>query len=263
MKKQILLFGITMLLNVASAFAQSGTWGSLTWQENGDTLIISGIGNMPDFTGSYTGPWCNDNGSSIYCPFSTVIIENGLTSIGGSAFAHFYRLISVSIPSSVTIIEVSAFGECTRLTSITNLNPIPVAINPNVFYNVNANTCTLYVPRISVSAYKTAPVWREFNVVGIEIGIEEFESKSGGENQLLIYPNPTTGNCSITIPEEFLYESNLILSIYDNSGKLLQQIPIENGFENFNLQLEHKATGVYPVVLGNGRKSYKGKVVFN
>jgi len=37
---------------------------------------------------------------------------------------------------------------------------------------------------------------------------------------------------------------------------------IDNGAWNFNLQLEHKAAGIYPVVLGNGRKSYEGKIVF-
>ena len=143
-----------------------------------------------------------------------------------------------------------------------NHNPIPQAIAPDVFYEVNISACTLKVPIASVSAYQKAEVWKEFNIVGIEVGITEPDPKSGSGDQLVLYPNPSTGTCSITIPEEFLFESSLTLSIYDNSGKLLQQIPIENGAESFNVQLEHRAAGVYPVVLSNGRKSYRGKIVF-
>jgi hypothetical protein len=114
----------------------------------------------------------------------------------------------------------------------------------------------------SVLAYQRAEVWKEFNIIGIEIGVEGFDPKTGSGDQLVLYPNPSTGTCNITIPEEFLFESSLTLSIYDNSGKLLQQIPIENGAESFNVQLEHRAAGVYPVVLSNGKKSYRGKIVF-
>jgi len=263
-----------------SVFAQGGITGPLTWNLENDTLTISGRGKMPDYTSPpyCSAPWYNYS-------ITTIIIENGVTSISRFAFVHCFILSSVSIsntvteigscafaeclsltsfilPNSVVRIEESAFARCNALTTITNLNPIPVTINPNVFYNINISACTLKVPIASVSAYKKAEVWKEFNIVGIEAGITDPDPKTGSGDQLVLYPNPSTGTCNITIPEEFLFESSLILSIYDNSGKLLQQIPIENEAESFNVQLEHRAAGVYPVVLSNGRKSYRGKIVF-
>jgi len=283
MKIKTLFLGIAMLLSITSASAQGGTTGPLTWNLENGTLTISGRGVMPDYA-PYPGmgqvsPWYPSSGS-----ITTVIIESGVTNIGDHAFFHCFRLSSINIsntvtkiggvaflrcalssiilPSSITSIENGAFADCKSLASITNLNPVPVAINPNVFDGVNISACTLKVPIASVLAYQSAEVWKEFNIIGIEVGITEPDPKSGSGDQLVLYPNPTTGTCSITIPEEFLFESSLTLSIYDNSGKLLQQIPIENGVESFNVQLEHRAAGVYAVVLSNGKKSYRGKIVF-
>jgi len=125
----------------------------------------------------------------------------------------------------------------------------------------NISQCTLYVPINSVEAYQQAPVWKNFKIEGIEVNIED--PKSDNNEQLLIYPNPVTGTCSIIIPDDFLYKSSLTLTIYDSAGKQLQQILLENGIEDFKFQLEHQAAGVYPVVLSNGKKKYQGRVVFN
>jgi hypothetical protein len=50
------------------------------------------------------------------------------------------------------------FRDCTALTLITNLNPVPLAIETNVFDGVNQNTCTLLVFSSAVSAYQSAPM---------------------------------------------------------------------------------------------------------
>jgi hypothetical protein len=114
----------------------------------------------------------------------------------------------------------------------------------------------------SVEAYKKAPVWKEFNIVGIN-GIEDYEQEMEEGKHLLIYPNPATGTCSIVIPKEFQNESVLTLSVYDVTGVLVQQIELNNETENFSLKIDQKAQGVYVAVLSNGKKEYKGKVVFN
>ncbi|MCL2510770.1 MAG: leucine-rich repeat domain-containing protein [Bacteroidales bacterium] len=115
---------------------------------------------------------------------TSVIIPSSMTSIEEGTFNYCPNLTSVIIPSSVTRIEDIAFRNCTSLTLITNLNPVPVAINSNVFQNVNKAACTLEVPIGSVAAYQNANVWKEFNIVGIEVGIEEWRienlSKSNG-----------------------------------------------------------------------------------
>ena len=50
---------------------------------------------------------------------TTIIIKEGTTSIGGSAFESCTGLTSITIPESVTSIGERAFSGCTGLTSIT------------------------------------------------------------------------------------------------------------------------------------------------
>jgi len=118
-------------------------------------------------------------------------IPNSVTSIGNNAFSNC-RLTSVTIPSSIEIIERSAFENAAYLTTITipesvtsigdyvfsgcrglaeiiNHAMIPQIINNTVFNVVNISTCTLRVPTTSISAYRVAEVWKDFeNIVAIE-----------------------------------------------------------------------------------------------
>ena len=96
------------LMAVNSFAATSGKTGDCTWTLDSDgVLTISGNGKMKDY---YT-PW----GKSI----TEVIIENGVTSIGFSAFRDCTSLTSVTIPDSVTSIGYEVFWGCTSLTSVT------------------------------------------------------------------------------------------------------------------------------------------------
>ena len=64
------------------------------------------------------------------------------------------------------------------------------------------------------------------------------------------------------VPADFVNEKNLILSICDNKGKLIQQKTLQMNEGNIKLNLEQEAKGVYNVVLSNNKKSYNGKIVF-
>ena len=86
----------------------------ISWTLSDDgTLTISGTGEMG------TNPW-----SSQRKIIEKVVIENGVTSIGGGAFWECYYLKSVVIPSSVTSIGGYAFSNCYSLTSITIPNSV-------------------------------------------------------------------------------------------------------------------------------------------
>ena len=123
MKKVISLFlSLTMLLSIVSvvdfsAFAdvQTGSCGdNVTYSLDTETgvLTISGTGKMTDY-------------SAEDCPFNnrayikSVIIENGVISIGNYAFSYFGSLTNVTIPNSVTSIGYDAFNYCKSLTSVT------------------------------------------------------------------------------------------------------------------------------------------------
>ena len=76
------------------------------------TLTISGTGAMWD-SGDYDG-W-----SSYRDDIQTVVIENGVTSIGWEAFSSCTNLTDVTIPNSVETIDEEAFSFCGSLASVT------------------------------------------------------------------------------------------------------------------------------------------------
>jgi hypothetical protein len=92
-------------------------------------------------------------------------------------------------------------------------------------------------------------------------GLQKIDYKE--KNQLIIYANPTTGKCNITIPEEFRNEKSLTLTVYDNQGKVIQSIPVNLSEGKIRLDLSAQATGIYNAVLTNGKKSYAGRIVFS
>ena len=125
--------------NITASAATSGKCGdNLTWTYNTSTytLTISGTGEMYDYE-SDNRPWesyedkiktviINDGVTTIgdrafawYTGLTNIIIPDSVTTIGEWAFAWCTGLTSVSIPDSVTKIEKSAFYGCTRITSIT------------------------------------------------------------------------------------------------------------------------------------------------
>ena len=97
----------------------SGTCGrDLTWTLEDGTLTVSGTGEMDDYkmvtedlyvTGT-TAPW----GELL---IDTVIIEEGVTSVGDYAFADRDEVKQVSLPETLTYLGTNAFASC----SITEL----------------------------------------------------------------------------------------------------------------------------------------------
>lgn len=96
----------------------SGTCGDgLTWSLDTDTglLTISGAGAMK------SSPWYS------YREYITsVVIADGVTSIGHDAFSNCTNLTGVTIPDSVTSIGWRAFTSCTGLTSVAIPNSMTI-----------------------------------------------------------------------------------------------------------------------------------------
>lgn len=99
-----------------------GDGKNLTWKLDSEGgLTVSGTGRMKNYDyGSSKSPWY-ENRSSI----TSVIIENGVSSIGNNAFecssilgSWYSSLTSITMPSSITSIGSSAFYGCRSLTSI-------------------------------------------------------------------------------------------------------------------------------------------------
>ena len=118
MKKIIsLLLSLAMLLTITSglnltayADVQTGKCGeNVTYSLDTSTgvLTISGTGEMFNFS------------IESFRYIKSVIIENGVTSIGAHVFENCENLTSVTIPNTVISISGGAFSWCTSLTSIT------------------------------------------------------------------------------------------------------------------------------------------------
>ena len=123
----------------ASAETYSGTCGeNLTWtfDDSTGTLTISGTGAMNNYSSS-NRPWegYEDN-------VKTVVMNNGVTTIGQLAFADCDILTSVIIPESVTIIYDGAFDECNSLKSLIIPNGV-TTIGGYAFANCDSLTSVI------------------------------------------------------------------------------------------------------------------------
>ena len=135
----VMIFTSLPMSAFAADVVAEGTCGyNLTWTLDGDgTLTISGTGKMKDYYPSNndtTAPW-GENCSLI----KSVVISDGVTSIGGYAFIDCFSLTSVTIPDSVTSIGGSAFSYCRSLTSVTIGNGV-TSIGFNAFYGCSSLT---------------------------------------------------------------------------------------------------------------------------
>lgn len=119
MKNTILTFGIVLsmlfampALPVHAEIINSGACGeNLAWTlDDSGTLTISGTGEMREM---WDAPWYILRSS-----IKTVVIQDGVTSIGNGAFSGCDSLTSITIPDGVTSIGDSAFYGCYNLTTI-------------------------------------------------------------------------------------------------------------------------------------------------
>ena len=146
MKKIIsLLLSLAMLLTITSglnltayADVQTGKCGdNVTYSLDTSTgvLTISGTGDMADYRDT-NSPFYDNNS------VESVIIENGVTSIGDSAFWSCDNLKSVTIPNSVTSIGNEAFGRCRSLTNVTIPNSV-TSIGDSAFGYTSLTSITI------------------------------------------------------------------------------------------------------------------------
>ena len=113
MKKQFLLFFLALLPMMAMADDSGSCGDNVTWTytESTKTLTIQGSGAMYDFDNQLLWFWESYD-------VKTIVIGDGVTTIGNNAFTGCFGLTSVIIPNSVTSIGNRAFANCHGLTSI-------------------------------------------------------------------------------------------------------------------------------------------------
>lgn len=98
---------------------------------------------------------------------------NGIKSLATSVLEGSTGLEEVIIPASVTTINQDAFYNCSNLKAIRNYAITPQGIPSRALYNVNKQTCILYVPMDYIDLYQAADVWKEFyNIIGVATDLQ-------------------------------------------------------------------------------------------
>lgn len=94
-------YGVNMGDNIEWTF-DKGT-GTLTFKGSGD------MNNISNGNGGERAPWYN---SDYRDSITNIVIEEGITSVGSWAFISLVNVTTVTIPSTVTVIQPHAFQNC-------------------------------------------------------------------------------------------------------------------------------------------------------
>lgn len=115
MRKYVVLAGaiLSLVLLLLPSFALDGADGNIRWELSAGTLVISGKGEMRDYTDAHMAPWF-DSASAI----KRIVVKEGITSIGDLAFYNCDKALFVALPESVTKIGNRAFKNCFSLVGI-------------------------------------------------------------------------------------------------------------------------------------------------
>ena len=92
-------------------------------------------------------------------------------------------------------------------------------------------------------------------------GIQTFGNLGGG--QLHIYANPNNGLCTVDLPQDLRYTSDLVLTIFDAQGRAVQSSPVRSSETGIKLDITAQAKGSYFVELSDGQQRYTGTIVFD
>ena len=93
------------------------------------------------------------------------------SSYGYSPFAYNKTLVKARLGKKLTSLRNYLFYGCTYLNEVTSCVAVPPTANANCFSNYEAR---LYVPKNSVSAYRSANVWKDFsNITGVDVGDDD------------------------------------------------------------------------------------------
>ena len=171
-------------------YGKCGANFALTWQYDDHDMIltISGNGKLDD---NYIF------GLEAPTQAEKLVIAEGVTAIGQSAFSNYSTLKHISIPTSVATIYEKAFYNCTGLKEMYCYRERPCVAYSNTFDGIDKFDCTLHVLSPSVDMYKIATGWRDFQYSIATIDAENIEDPITG-----VETEPHDNNVVITWPTD-------------------------------------------------------------
>ena len=236
------------------SITQSGKCGAyMTFTINDGVLAISGIGKMND------DPLFSSNSE-----ITSVVIEDGVTSIGNNAFSNCTKLETITIPDSVVSIGDNAFYNCSSLKEITLPENIS-ELSTNIFdscESLEKAVLPAKLLRIGDSAFRDCYLLKEIEIPAdtVSIGYEAFANCHSLEKAALpsgldtIYDRAFAGCTSL---KDFTIPSGLTgISGSSLAGTKLESIGIEEGNTTFTVDngMLLDSTGTTLIIYPAGKK---------
>lgn len=196
---------------VASAEdATSGSCGdNLTWILEDGLLTISGTGEMEDYSSMNGMSWYSSKSS-----IETVVIEDGVISIGERAFNYCYSLTDVTISESVTSIGKAAFAVCKSLPSVVIPDSV-TSIGSNAFYECKSLTSIIFFNPNCKIPDSSLTIWNEdYLYTGTIYNYDNSTAEAYAETYGYIFISLGTplsladldGDNEITVQDAYLYQ---------------------------------------------------------
>lgn len=170
-----------------------------------------------------------------------ITLPASVTKIEGYTFNGNTSLSVISLPASLIYIGTRAFEDNTGMTRLTlDAENVP-DLGDDVFAGVEQKKVELKVPDKSVLLYKSANVWKEFNIIDSMTGVDDFV---GDENVIKVYFTDKTLNVNAT-------NEIIRLNVYEPKGVCL--VASEPHVESVQIDMSAMSGRVYivRVVLAN------------
>ena len=225
-------------INKDAFIVKDGTCGDdARWKYDAltKTLTISGTGRMNDYGYDF------DTHTDIETPWvdfadkiESVIVEEGITSMGSSLFDFNKNIKYASLPSTCTNYG-SAFNLCRNLQKVVVRARTIMSVNSYSFDNYE--NCTLYVPMDMVDFYKNEIVFRDFSeIIGAYmVTIDNVANGTISVDSSAILPG---GSFTITVSPNEGYRINSVLV----NGNAIEKNDTAYLVENVNENLTVSAT---------------------
>ena len=169
------------------------------------------------------------------CPDLKNVVWNAKSATTGSATnTHpfpYCQLNSITFGEQVTSIPpYLCYGQST-LAEVYNYAAVPQTNKENVFYNVDKETCILYVPKESLEDYKNKAVWQDFfHMTGVLNSLKYADSLAtiiylGQQTTDTLHKAPVTLHMPVApVIEDFTFLKWVVLAGDFKDGIILQAV---------------------------------------